>query len=510
MLAGCPVLFSQEKTEKEGPSSDSLFRRIGITESQIMALAWDITDGNGPRVTGSAGLDRATISMVERLKKSGFANVHTEEWGPFGRGWELKSFQLEAVEPFYAPLIAYPKVWSSPIKGTKTAETIYLNAGTEAELEKYRGKIAGKIVLLDTLRESKEWSMPLSERHDFESLHELADAQKPSPSGSGRRWGNMSPGFSKALWNFLYDEKPLAILDRQYKGDYGTVFISGGRARKSEDTRKNGEFVIPQITVANEQYSRIFRLLQKGENASLRLRLETDFQEDDPMERNIIAEIPGTDKAAEVVMFGAHFDSWHTGTGATDNGVGSAMMIEAARILQEYIRISGEKPRRTLRLALWTGEEQGLLGSRGYVDQHFVTRDTAGDISGNKPENAQISAYFNLDNGTGKIRGIYQQGNEAVGPIFREWLAPWKKLGASTISMSNTGGTDHLSFDRAGIPGFQFIQDEVEYSNRTHHSNFDTWEHLSAADMKQAATITAWFVWQAAQRDGMLPRKSSN
>lgn len=502
-----PFLFSQEKTAPEAPSPDSIFRRIGISESQISELAWDITDHNGPRVTGSAGLDRATNNMVTRLKKSGFANVHTEEWGPFGRGWELKSFQLEAVEPFYAPLIAYPKVWSSPIKGIKTAETIYLDAGTEAELEKYRGKLSGKIVLLDTIRDSKEWDKPLSKRHTSETLLDLANEQKPAPGGSGRRWGNLTPGFSKKLWEFLYSEKPVAILDRQFKGDYGTVFVSTARGASDGAARKNGEFVIPQITVANEQYNRIFRLMMHGVQPELRVRLEADFLENDPMERNIIAEIPGTDKASEIVMFGAHFDSWHTGTGATDNGAGTAMMVEAARILKEYIRVSGEKPRRTLRLALWTGEEQGLLGSKGYVDQHFVTRDSADNISGKKPENAQISAYFNLDNGTGKIRGVYQQGNDAVGPIFREWLAPWKKQGASTLTISNTGGTDHLSFDRAGIPGFQFIQDEMEYSNRTHHSNFDTWEHLSVADMKQAATIVAWFVWQTSQREEMLPRK---
>jgi carboxypeptidase Q len=505
------LAFSQAKTTAadkfETPSADSIFRKIGISQSKVSDIAWDITDGNGPRMTGSAGLDRATVSMVERLKSWNLANVHTEEWGPFGRGWELQSFQLESLEPFYMPLIAYPKAWSSPINGTKTAEIIYLNAGNEKDLEKYRGKLTGKIVLLDTIRDSKEWTKPLTGRHDDKSLLELANAPKPVPS-SGKGWGGASSAnFGKALWAFLYDEKPLAILDRQYKGDFGTVFVSQARAKATDLLRKNGEFVIPQITVSNEQYNRLFRTILKGEKVNLRVRLEAKYLENDPMERNIIAEIAGSDKASEVVMFGAHFDSWHTGTGATDNGAGSAVMVEAARILQEYIKESGEKPRRTLRLALWTGEEQGLLGSNGYANQHFVTRDSANDISGKKPENAQISAYFNLDNGTGKIRGIYQQGNDAVGPIFREWLQPWKKQGASTLTVSNTGGTDHLSFDRAGIPGFQFIQDDCEYFVRTHHSNFDTWEHLYAEDMKQAATLVAWFVWQTSQREEMLPRK---
>ncbi len=507
-FAATAALFSQDKpAAPEAPSPDSIFRRIGMTESQVMDVAWDITDGNGPRLTGSPGLDRATTAMVTRLKNMGLSNVHTEEWGPFGRGWELKSFQLEVVEPGYVALIAYPKAWSSSIKGEKTAEVVYLDAGNEAELEKYRGKLSGKFVLLDTLREEKEWSKPMSARHTPETLLDLANEQKPSPSGSGRRWGNTTTGFSKALWNFLYEEKPLAILDRQFKGDYGTVFVSGARGQSTDSQRKNGEWVVPQATVANEQYSRIFRQLKKGGKVKLRIRLEADFNENDPMERNIIAEIPGTDKSGEVVMFGAHFDSWHTGTGATDNGAGSSMMVEAARILQEYIRVSGEKPRRTLRLALWTGEEQGLLGSRAYCTQHFVDRDSSGSITGKKPENATVAGYFNIDNGTGKIRGVYQQGNEAVGPIFRQWLAPWKKQGAQTLSLSNTGGTDHLSFDAAGIPGFQFIQDETEYSTRTHHSNFDTWEHLWPADMKQGATMAAWFVWQTSQRDEPLPRK---
>ena len=270
-----------------------------------------------------------------------------------------------------------------------------------------------------------------------------------------------------------------------------------------------GVNVIPQFTLSIEHYNRIFRLLEKRRPVKLRMRLDAVYHESDLMERNIIGEIPGSDLREEVVMFGAHFDSWHAGTGATDNGCGSAVMMEAARILQEVFRTTGTRPRRTLRIALWTGEEQGLLGSRAYCNEHFAVRDSSGEILSFLPEQAQVSAYFNLDNGTGKIRGVYQQGNLQVGPIFREWLSPWEDLGATTLSLGNTGGTDHLSFDRVGIPGFQFIQDPVEYDTRTHHSNMDNWDHLSAEDLKQAATIIASFIWQAAMRDEMLPRKES-
>jgi hypothetical protein len=350
----------------------------------------------------------------------------------------------------------------------------------------------------------------MSKRLDSEELLKLANAPLPNASG-GRRWrGYRDNQFGQKLWDFIYSEQPIAVLDRSYKGDYGTVFVSGARARAGENVRDKTVQVIPQITLAIEHYNRIFRLLEKGKPVKLRMRLDAAYNYDDPMEHNIIGEIPGSDLKDEVVIFGAHFDSWHTGSGATDNGAGSAVMMEAARILQEVFRTTGTRPRRTLRLALWTGEEQGLLGSRAYCDQHYVVRDTAGEIVALLPEQQKVSAYYNLDNGTGRIRGVYQQGNLMVGPIFREWLDDFEDLGANTLSLSNTGGTDHLSFDRVGIPGFQFIQDAVEYDTRTHHSNMDTWEHLVADDLKQAATIIAAFVWQTAMRDEMLPRKDND
>ncbi|MEL7161654.1 MAG: M20/M25/M40 family metallo-hydrolase, partial [Bacteroidota bacterium] len=303
------------------------------------------------------------------------------------------------------------------------------------------------------------------------------------------------------------DEGAIAVLDRSYKGDLGTVFVSGARTGEGR-SRDKDQTVLPQFTVAVEHYNRILRNLQRGVDVKLSVELEARYTNPDEMEHNIIAEIPGTDLKDEVVMFGAHFDSWHTGTGATDNGAGSTVMMEAARILLETIKESGIKPRRTLRLALWTGEEQGLLGSRGYAKEHFAEfPPNSYTPQSFKPEQEKISAYYNLDNGTGKVRGVYLQGNEAVAPIFRAWLQPFADLDATTITLSNTGGTDHLTFDAVGIPGFQFIQEPMAYFSRTHHSNMDNLDHLSGEDLSQAATIIASFVMHSAMRDEMLPRK---
>jgi len=489
-------------------SINAIIRREAFQHSRVMDLAWSITDRNGPRLTGSPGLDKATEWAQVQMEYWNLDNIHTEEWGPFGRGWTLKEFTLEALGDSYFPVLGYPKAWSGPVvKGPVTGDVIYLNAATEEELQEYKGRLKGRFVLLDTLRTVEEWKEPLSRRLGPEDLLELANAPMPNNSG-GRRWrGYGDDSFSQKLWDFIYAEQPVAVIERHFKGDYGTVFTQGAKVRAGQNAWDKGLKVIPQVVVAVEQYNRIFRLLEKRKPVKLRLRLDVAYNDDDPMERNIIGEIPGSDLRDEVVMLGGHFDSWHTGTGATDNGAGSAVTMEAMRILQEVFRITGTRPRRTIRLALWTGEEQGLLGSRGYCEKHFAVRDTSGEIVSFLPEHEKISAYYNFDNGTGRIRGIYQQGNMEVGPIFREWLSDWKDLGATTLSLRNTGGTDIIPFDRLGIPAFQFIQDPVEYGARTHHSNMDTWDHLVADDLKQAAAIIASLVYQTAMRDEMMPRK---
>lgn len=498
-------LMAQEPVNED---INTLIRKHGLDEGKAMEIAGWMTDVYGPRLTGSPMLDKATEWAEKTLKEWGMENVHLESWGPFGRGWELQHFEMHAKSPSYWPIIAYPKAWSPSTKGEVTGEVIYLLADKVEDLDAYKGKLKGKFVLLDTIRNTKEWFGPMAKRHDAESLLRLANAPEPTPRPrrNFRNLGGFS--FNQALRQFLYDEKPLAILDRSYKGDLGTVFVSAARAAEGRAQNKDAK-IVPQATLSVEHYNRILRLHQKGIPVELTMELKTQYTNPDEMEHNIIAEIPGTDLKDEVVMFGAHFDSWHTGTGATDNGAGSTVMMEAARILLETIKESGIKPRRTLRLALWTGEEQGLLGSRGYVKDHFAEfPPNSYTPQSLKADQSKISAYYNLDNGTGKVRGVYMQGNGAVAPIFRRWLDAFSDLEANTLTMSNTGGTDHLAFDAVGIPGFQFIQDGMAYFNRTHHSNMDNLDHLVGEDLAQAATIIASFIFHTAQRDEMLPRKT--
>ena len=502
LIALCFTSFIFAQSEDKKPLDE--IRNQGIEESNVMEFASWMTDVYGPRLTGSPMLDKATDWAVETLEEMGMENVHLEEWGPFGRGWQLNHFEMHAEEPGYFPVLGYPKAWSPSVKGT--GEVIYLDASTQEELDAYKGKLKGKFVLVDTIRDVNEWFDPLAQRFDDSQLLNMANSGIPTPRPRrNRNAGGFN--FNQAMWALFEAEQPIAVLDRSYKGDLGTVFVSG--ARTSEGRRQNeGVEIVPQVTLSVEHYNRIFRNLNKGVSTTLSIDMNCEYTNPDGMEHNIIAEIPGTDLKDEVVIFGAHFDSWHTGTGATDNAAGSSVMMEAARILLETIKETGVKPRRTLRLALWTGEEQGLFGSRGYVGHHYAHMPpnsyTPQSI---KPDQKKVSAYFNMDNGTGKLRGIYTQGNEGVVPIFRSWFDEIEGLETGTITLRNTGGTDHLAFDAVGIPGFQFIQDPVAYSRRTHHSNMDNFDRLIEDDLSQAATIIATFVWNTSQRDEMLPRK---
>lgn len=496
--------FSFVIAQDEKPSPIDVIKTEGIDESQVMEFAGWMTDVYGPRLTGSPMLDKATEWAVNTLKEMGMENVHLEEWGPFGKGWELKHFEMHAEAPNYFPVMAYPKAWSPSASGE--GEVIYLDAKTQEDLDGYKGKLAGKVVMVDSIRDVSEWFDPPAKRYESDNLLDMANDGLPTPRPRrNRNAGGFN--FNQAMWSLLEAERPLVVIDRSYKGDLGTVFVSG--ARTSEGRAQNTEVdIVPQATLSVEHYNRIFRMLNKGIPVTLSIDLQTAYTNSDEMEHNIIAEIPGTDLKDEVVMFGAHFDSWHTGTGATDNAAGSSVMMEVARILKETIEKTGVQPRRTLRIALWTGEEQGLFGSRNYVGKHFAefppNSYTPQSI---KPDQAKVSAYYNLDNGTGRIRGIYTQGNPDVVPIFRSWFDELDMEDTGTITLNNTGGTDHLAFDAVGIPGFQFIQDPIAYSSRTHHSNMDNLDHLVGEDLSQAATIIAAFVWNTAQRDEKIPRK---
>ena len=494
--------------EKVNDDINKVIRKHGLDSSQVINIAAWLTDVYGPRLTGSPMLDKATDWASGQLNEWGLSNVHKEEWGPFGSGWELEHFEAHSEAPSYFPIVAYPKAWSPSTYGQVSGEVIYLDASNEEELATYAGKLKGKFVLLDTLRTVKEWMDPPAKRYQSDRLLEYANAPMPTPRVFRNRQRS-GVRFSTKLWRFLWKEQPLAVIDRSYKGDLGTVFVSRARSADKRPWKK-GANVLPQMTMSVEHYNRIFRLAAMDMPSTLSMELKTRYTNPDSMEHNLIAEIPGTDLKDEVVMFGAHLDSWHSATGATDNAAGSAVMMEVARILMETIKETGIQPRRTLRLALWTGEEQGLYGSRAYVKEHFAETDPRGNPLSLKPEQEKISAYYNLDNGTGKIRGVYLQGNPDVGPIFRAWLSPFEDLDAGTITLSNTGGTDHRAFDAVGVPGFQFIQDPIAYFTRTHHSNMDNLDHLIEDDLKQAATIIASFVFHTAQRDELLPRKPLN
>jgi hypothetical protein len=483
----------------------------GFTRSHVMDIESWLTDVYGPRLTNSPNYRKAGDWAVKELTSYGLSNVKLEPWGPFGRGWSNEKFYAQALTPTPFPIIGYPKAWSNGTNGLISGDAVLVDIQTEEDYPKYQGKLRGKIAFITPPREVLPQFTALGHRY---SNDELADLQSETDAlgrggrggaragGPGRQGGPAAFGRGNALnplarrSQFLKDEGAIAVVDASVRGDGGTVFVQGAQGISRDAGTDAG---LPQVTFAIEHYGRLLRAMEKNVPVRLELDVKNTFYDDNPQSFNVIAEIPGTDKAAEIVMLGAHFDSWHGGTGATDNAAGSAVMMEAMRIL----KASGVHLRRTVRLALWGGEEQGLLGSRAYVTQHFADRS---DMV-LKPEHARLSGYFNVDNGTGAIRGVYLQGNEAVAPIFDEWMKPFHNLGMTTLTIRDTGGTDHQSFDAVGLPGFQFIQDPVEYDTRTHHSNMDTFERIQGADMRQNAVIVAAFVYQTANREDRLPRK---
>jgi carboxypeptidase Q len=508
-------------------------REEGTQRSQVMdTLSW-LTDVHGPRLTNSPQYKRASEWAKGKLTEWGLQNATLEAWGPFGRGWSLEGFTANIVSPNFIPLIAYPKAWSPSTNGVLRGKVVYLDAKTPADLEKYKGQLKGAIVLISPPRDVQAHFKPEGTRATDEEL--LAMANSPAPeSGGGFRGGRGGPGgnpdmraameLNNKKWQMVYEEGAGVALDIG-RGDGGTIFVqsvtmpapaAGGNPFDRPRPYSPDAKIIPQASLSAEHYNRIVRMVTKGVPVELEVQITAKYQDQDLMGYNVIAEIPGSDLKDEIVMVGGHFDSWHSGTGATDNAAGSAVAMEVVRILQSL----GVKPRRTIRIGLWGGEEQGLIGSREHVAKHYASRQATAPSAGSpagaqgqqaplelKPAHDKFSAYFNLDNGTGKVRGVYLQGNEAVRPIFRAWLEPFRDLGASTLTSRNTGGTDHLSFDGVGLPGFQFIQDEIEYSSRTHHSNQDVYDRIQADDMKQASVIIASFVYNAAMRDEKLPRK---
>jgi hypothetical protein len=496
------TVCSQAQEEKLDLSTIQKIREEGLQHSHVMDIAFHLTDASGNRLTASPGFYRAANWAKQQLADWGLVNSRLDPWGDFGKGWELQRSYLALTAPYYRPMIAYPEAWCGGTDGPKSAAVLLISATDSAGLDRYKGQLTGKIVIPEVDEVYQQSFKPDANRWSDEQLDSMSKFVMRPPDTAElrrrrelfRRGGNRA--FLNALHHMAEQEGAIAILSMSPRGHDGTLFVQGGG---SYQPSAPANFLDMVITL--EDYSSIVRLLKAGTPVSLDIDVKTRFLTDDTKGYNVIAEIPGTDPKLkdEVVMLGGHLDSWHSATGATDNAAGCMVMMEAIRILKTL----GIKPRRTIRIALWSGEEEGLLGSRGYVKKTFADPTTMQLL----PAHSTFDAYFNIDNGTGKVRGIYLQGNEACRSIFAQWLQPFHDLGASTVTISNTGGTDHQSFDAVGLPGFQFIQDEIEYSTRTHHTNMDSYEHLREDDLKQIATIVAAFVYTTAQRDDKLPRK---
>ena len=491
-------------------------REEGLQRSQVMRHVGWLSDVYGPRVTGTPAIEQAGAWTMDTLRGWGLANVHAERFA-FGAGWSLVRFHAHLVEPQVMPLIGYPKSWSAGTGGTVTADVVRVDVETEADFERYRGRLRGRILLTQPARETPMLTGDVVLRMDADLLAEAARPVEPAPARPRRpRTRRGGPSFASRLQRFYREEGVAAVVDRgadavrvgggsglshrTQRTDGGTVFVGRGGPR-DEDTA--GTWV-PAVTLAVEHYNRMVRLLDLGLPVRMELHVETRFHPEAEAAAglnafNILAEIPGGDLADEVVMLGAHFDTTHAGTGATDNAVGVAAMMEAMRIL----RAVGARPRRTIRLALWGAEEQGLLGSRDYVRRHF------GDVATMSPApgHAALSAYYNLDNGTGRLRGIWLQDNAAAGAVFEPWVAHLADLGFTALAPRAVGGTDHVPFDQVGLPGFQFMQDRLEYNSRTHHSNMDVVDRVQPADVRQMAVVAAVFAWNTAMLDERLPRK---
>jgi hypothetical protein len=442
----------------------------------------------------------------------GLTSPRLERW-KFGQGWSLQRFSAHMIEPQVQPLIGYPKSWTPGTAGTVTGDVIRVAIGSDADFERYRGKLSGKIVLTQPAREVRMLEGRLTWRMDAAMLAEAESMPVPAPPSPAPSPRPAGPALQEKIQQFLLAEGVLAALDRgadastvamggaenlsaqTQRPDGGTIFTGSGGPRD-----QNAGKVVPQVTLAVEHYNRMVRLLDRGIPVKVELDIQARFHDEaDTNGFNVLADIPGTDLAQEVVLLGAHLDSYHMSTGATDNGVGVAAMMEAMRILKAI----GAKPRRTIRVALWGGEEQGLMGARAYVREHLADVATMQL----KPGHGNLVAYYNIDNGTGRIRGVWMQGNLAITPIFRQWIEPLRGLGVSTLSPRIVSGSDYVAFDEVGIPAFQFIQDRLEYNSRTHHSNMDVYDRVQRDDAVQMAVVAATFAYNTAMRDEKLPRK---
>ncbi len=481
-------------------------RDEGLNRSQVMDTVSWLADVHGPRMTGSPGYKQAADWAVKKMTDLGFSNVHVEKW-KFGKGWQLKKFYASMTEPQVMPIIGTVRAWTRGTNGPVVGDVVHVVINSEADLEKYRGKLAGKIVLTQPPREVRMLEGRVTWRMDDALLKEAETMPIPPASAAPRVLaGAPPPALQNTINQFFLAEKVAVAIDRgrddfvvtaggpenlswmTQRPDGGTVFVTGRNT------------LVPAVTIAVEQYNRMVRILEKHVPVKMEVEIDTQYYEETDMNGvNVIGDLPGTDLAGEIVLLGGHLDTEPGATGATDDAAGCAAMMEAVRILKTV----GAKPRRTIRVALWDGEEWGRLGSKAYVRDHLA--DVAAMTL--KPEHEKLSAYYNLDNGTGRIRGIWMQFNLAVRPIFEQWIEPLRDLGVTTLAPRGDGASDYLSFDEAGIPAFQFMQDRLEYMSRTHHSNMDYVDRVQRDDMVQMSVVVASVAYQTAMRDEKLPRK---
>lgn len=494
VLALATGAIAQERVDY---SAIAQLKAKGLSESEVMEIVEYLTDVNGPRLTNSPGYFSAAEYAMEKMKEWGFENVALEPWGEFGKGWEVEYFNVWVSEPKFMYVTAYPEAWIGGIEGTLSAVPVLVEINSEEDFAKYDGKLKGAIVLTSGVSEIHEKIFEEEARRlSEEDLENLATLEPRLPGGRSR-WADRIAAwrFRRQVGEFLQQQEVAALLRPSEWDEHNVRLGSGGSYEAGSEPGT------PSFVLSAEHYNRIARMIKAGKEVKINIELRTKFFEEDTQGYNVVGEIPGSDPELkdEVVIVGGHFDSWHAGTGAVDNASGCAVALEAARL----IKALDLKPRRTIRVCLWGGEEQGLHGSRGYVKKHYGDPATMELL----PDHDKLAAYYNMDNGTGAFRGIYLQENAMLAPIFEAWAKPLNDLGFTTVTFRNTSGTDHLAFQAVGLNGFQFIQDPVSYMNRNHHSSMDVYDQLVPQDMIKNSIIMAVFAYQTAQRDEMLPRK---
>jgi hypothetical protein len=503
-----PLAAQSPQTEPVDLVAIQRIKDEGFTRSRVMDTVSHLTDLHGPRLTNSPNMHRASEFVRARMKEFGVDNVQFETWGQFGRGWENERTSIHVTSPTRWPVVGFSKAWAPGTNGAVSGEVVYAPIASVNQFDGYKGTLKGKWVLLSPARQVASLFTAPARRYTDDDLTTLSTQVVPGgttpapPVPAPPAPGPSLEEFRRQRMAFLVAEGAAGIIEVSpaTRGDNLTVLIGGPVAGEGSRDPKDPP-PLPHLVFAAEHYHRIVRLLALKQPVTLEANVSNRFHDDNLDVYNIVGELPGTDKADELVLLGAHFDSWHIGTGATDNGASSAVIMEAMRIL----KATGLPLRRTVRMVLWTGEEQGLIGSRAYVTRHFGGREKAPAT----PLHGKVTAYFNQDNGAGGYRGIYLQGNDAVAPIFEAWMKPFENLGMTTLSIRSTGSTDHVGFDEAGLPGFQFIQDPMDYGTWTHHTQQDLYERVNPQDTMKNAVILASFVYHAANRDALLPRKAT-